>query len=234
MKTKVALQNFINKEIKKQVRIIGRVSKASVNSTSTKYTVSDGLNNVDCSKFMDQDNIDECTKIDEGTYVKVIGSVKLYRNTITLTNIFALVVSEFNEITFHNLECVYIHLLLRQRDQLVYNVVYREKLYKKQKQQPTSNLAADEFNAFNAYDTNGGSRGGGGTGMNDPFPQFHGIEKEVMLLLKKAGNESVFRGSIFVALRGSGDEFEIENAVEQLLSDSNIFDDGNDSYKIAA
>ncbi|KAJ3117545.1 DNA-directed RNA polymerase I subunit rpa2 [Physocladia obscura] len=203
------------------VKIIGRVSKASVNSTSLKYVVSDGPYNIECSKFVGADNVDgnDYNTFSEGTYVKIIGTAKMYKNAVTLSNIFVFPVPEFDEITYHNLECVYIHLLLTRGDPMT-----------------VSNMTADQSNAYNstAYAAGGSTPGGGAiNSKNHPYSHLPRVQGQIMLTLSKSA-DPVPRDTIFAALRGVANDADIGEALQSLENEGHLYDNGDSTYQITA
>ncbi|KAM7267262.1 hypothetical protein ACFE04_009428 [Oxalis oulophora] len=94
------------------ITLLGRVChKDERNITEVVFLVDDGTGQIECTKWV-QERIDsnEVDQILVGMYVRVHGHLKGILNKRTLNAYSIRPVTDFNEITTHFIECVYVHV----------------------------------------------------------------------------------------------------------------------------
>lgn len=93
------------------VTIVGTVSNKAVKMTDVTFTVDDGTGRIECHRWMNE-AIDarEMEQIEDGIYVRVHGHLKGFQGKKQLVVFSVRPVTNFNEIAFHFIECVYVHV----------------------------------------------------------------------------------------------------------------------------
>ncbi|KAI9351289.1 hypothetical protein BDR26DRAFT_850805 [Obelidium mucronatum] len=213
---------MLDNEELSMVKIIGRVSKAGVASTVLKYMISDGPHNIECVKFMsDSSDPTDVQTFSEGSYVKVIGIAKMNSktNVLQLSNIFVFPVTSMDEVTYHNLECIYSYLQITRGSS--------------GGAPHGQNMTADQSNAYNssAYASNnqqGFQQGAMGGGQN-PYSHLPRIDSQIISLFDKY-QDGVDINTIMGTLRSVGSQQEIGEAVERLENEGHIYDMGDGRF----
>lgn len=106
-----------------QVKVVGSVVSVKEQSTNVLYVVEDGTGRMDVKMWLDTDQDDvmdggdgtsssaaAANKCTEGTYVRAIGTVKVFNDKRHVSAFNIRPVEDFNEITHHALETAYVHL----------------------------------------------------------------------------------------------------------------------------
>jgi replication factor A2 len=115
-----------NREVQ-EVYIVGIISKFLASSTtSLNYLIEDGTGLIDVRIWLAEDpgnyiNIQSEQWL-EGAYVRVIGNLRVFKSKRTLVAFRLIRIEDFNEITYHPLECIYAHLYNLQGGPLASNV----------------------------------------------------------------------------------------------------------------
>ncbi|KAI8608953.1 hypothetical protein BC830DRAFT_1173974 [Chytriomyces sp. MP71] len=182
------------------VRIMGRITRSQVTSQLVRYTVTDGAHSVECTKFGAGDGTDaaDAPAFAEGTYVKVFGLAKFNTKNATViinTNHVA-PVSGMDEVTFHNLECVYVHLQMTRGTDVLQN--------------PAMNPT--QSNAFHNSAYSAGATPGGGFNQNSAgntkYAGLPRVEASILQLLD--AQDALYQDAIQQSLRGIASAQEIE------------------------
>mmetsp|Transcript_28067 Transcript_28067/g.40169 ORF Transcript_28067/g.40169 Transcript_28067/m.40169 type:complete len:286 (-) Transcript_28067:127-984(-) len=93
-----------------QVKIVGAVTDVDHHSTNTTWKIEDGTGNILVKMFTAEevpvitDMHQQCI---ESVYVRVIGQLKMYNNSLTFTAFHISRLKTGNELTHHMLECIY-------------------------------------------------------------------------------------------------------------------------------
>ncbi|KAF9435316.1 replication factor A protein 2 [Entomortierella beljakovae] len=96
-----------------QVTLIGVVRNINRQSTHHAFTLEDGTGTIETKRFpMDDEDPTDSNLIEIGTYVRIIGIPKLYNQHLTVNVHSIRPVNDFNEVTYHNLEVIHIHVSL--------------------------------------------------------------------------------------------------------------------------
>ncbi|KAF9984911.1 replication factor A protein 2 [Modicella reniformis] len=101
-----------------QVTFIAVVRSNNRQSTQHTYVVEDGTGSIEARRFpSDDDDSADSNIIVDGTYVRVVGSLRQFNGKFTI-NVHAIrPIHDMNELTYHILEVMYVHVTLtREKD----------------------------------------------------------------------------------------------------------------------
>ena len=105
-----------------KVTFVGRVFNVAEQSTNVVYTVEDGTGSIDCRLWLEAKDSDHQTQkrstvryghripCREGTYVRVVGSLRSFNNKRNLQAFCVRPITDHNEITYHGLDAIYAYL----------------------------------------------------------------------------------------------------------------------------
>jgi len=95
-----------------QITFVGMVLSVSLEQTRINYSIGDGTGNISVQQYLDNDQEEGKNSIREHMYVRIYGTVPNQGNGGERTVVaFQIVpISDYNEITFHMLEVVAVHL----------------------------------------------------------------------------------------------------------------------------
>ncbi|KAF8983580.1 replication factor A protein 2 [Entomortierella lignicola] len=101
-----------------QVTFIATVRTINRQSTQHTYTIEDGTGTIDAKRFPTEDeDSTELSSIVDGSIVRIVGLLKQYNQKFSV-NIHAIrLIQDMNEITYHNLEVMYVHVSLTRSKQ---------------------------------------------------------------------------------------------------------------------
>ncbi|XP_022756544.1 replication protein A 32 kDa subunit B-like isoform X2 [Durio zibethinus] len=94
-----------------KIVLVGRVSKIDNAVSDCTFRVDDGTGWVECTKWI-HEHVDsvEVDAILVGMYVRVYGQLKSIQSRRTVHTFSIRPVTDFNEIAYHFIECIYVHL----------------------------------------------------------------------------------------------------------------------------
>lgn len=95
------------------VTLIGMVFNKEEKATDVSFLLDDGTGRVEVKRWIDgQDTHEsmEMVTIQNGAYVRVHGHLRSFQGKRNVVAFSVRSVTDFNEITFHFLECIYVHL----------------------------------------------------------------------------------------------------------------------------
>jgi len=96
-----------------QVKIVGNVLNVDEQSTFTKYDIEDSTGVVEVKLWLDAGDDDAMSErrsqCREGAYVRVIGTVRSFQNTLHVVSHDVRPVEDHNQITHHFLEAIFQH-----------------------------------------------------------------------------------------------------------------------------
>ncbi|KAJ3307753.1 replication factor A protein 2, partial [Blyttiomyces sp. JEL0837] len=192
--------------------VIGRVTRTLSQSTFNVYTIHDGTAQMDVKKWIDKDaSVDEFSEdsnemFPEGSYVKAIGTLRMKMKSTDLElHAFSVrPVESMDEITYHFLDCIYVHLYLT-RPMLDTSAQHMGGGHQQQQQQQF-HLNQEQSDAFqkSAYNNNNNNNG----------YQFNNTLQERICNLVR-GNECTI-GTIIHNMRAYASEQEIRGMVGHL------------------
>jgi len=96
-----------------QITIVGLITSVHEQSTFLNYWVDDGTGKIEVRLWLDQDDNDFTTQKSawrEGVYVRVVGHLRSFNGVRSIVGFRIQPIHDFNEITFHLLEVIYVHL----------------------------------------------------------------------------------------------------------------------------
>ncbi|KAK9728803.1 Replication factor A protein 2 [Basidiobolus ranarum] len=97
-----------------QITFIGIIRRHSEQSTNVSYMVEDGTGSIDVRTWLEADDNEfqqqKRAQLVEGIYVRVVGQFKQFANKRHVVAFSMRPIDDFNEITHHLLEAVYVHL----------------------------------------------------------------------------------------------------------------------------
>lgn len=93
-----------------QISLIGIILSVEVQNTNINYMIDDGTGKINVRVYVDTD--DESQKQSqwrENMYVRVIGNLRVFQNGPSVVGFTLIPLTDFNELTFHFLECIHTH-----------------------------------------------------------------------------------------------------------------------------
>ncbi|CAK7199953.1 Replication factor A protein 2 [Sporothrix eucalyptigena] len=97
-----------------QLTIVGQVRAVNAQPTNVTYRIEDGTGSIDVKKWVDADKSEDESEppfaLDQ--YVRVFGRLKLFNQKRYVAAHFVRAVDDYNEVSYHALECTYVHLSL--------------------------------------------------------------------------------------------------------------------------
>ncbi|XP_022981719.1 replication protein A 32 kDa subunit A-like [Cucurbita maxima] len=93
------------------VTIVGKVSEKAERNTDITFIVDDGTGRIGCKRWVnDTFDTKQMDEIQDGIYVLVIGHLKIFQSNKQIFAFSVRPVTNFDEITFHFIECIHDHL----------------------------------------------------------------------------------------------------------------------------
>jgi len=94
-----------------QITIVGVIQSASENTTNLSFNVEDGTGSIEVRIWLDaEEHSDNRPQFRPGNYVRVIGNLRSFMNKKSIIAFRLLPITDFNEITYHFIEVIYVHL----------------------------------------------------------------------------------------------------------------------------
>jgi len=95
-----------------QASVVGQILNVNKNAAFYAFTLDDGTGQLDVRVWIDQEDptnpqTQKLQALDQGLYVRAVGSIRAYQDRKNMVAFRLLPVLDFNEITFHFLECIY-------------------------------------------------------------------------------------------------------------------------------
>lgn len=90
--------------------LVGKVTHFADSSTMLQYTVDDGTGKVEVRFWLDDEEGGGVSDIQVGTYVRVYGNLRSFQGQRNIVAFQIRPVTDFNEVTFHLLETIFVHL----------------------------------------------------------------------------------------------------------------------------
>lgn len=96
-----------------QVTLVGQIRAINPQQTNITYRLDDGTGTIDVKKWVDADKEDDLEpKYALDQYVRVWGRLKSFNQKRHVGANFVRAVPDFNEVNYHQLEALYVHLYL--------------------------------------------------------------------------------------------------------------------------
>jgi len=94
------------------VRICGHVVSSTEQSTSLIYQINDGSGTIECKLWLDKEKAPKNPSCREGSCVKIHGVIRQYEGKAHVMIYRMVPLYDYNELTHHMLEIIYVHLAL--------------------------------------------------------------------------------------------------------------------------
>ncbi|KAL5699193.1 hypothetical protein ACHQM5_030132 [Ranunculus cassubicifolius] len=92
------------------ITMLGLVFRKVDNVTSVSFILDDGTGTIECNRWANDDfEKKEMDEIQNGMYVRIHGHLKPFQGKKQLVLFSARPVTDFNEIAYHFIECIYVH-----------------------------------------------------------------------------------------------------------------------------
>lgn len=218
-----------------QITIVGIIRKVSPAQINTNYEIEDGTgvclvieftNNIAENPYISEKRA-ECR---EGVYVRVVGIPKVVNipNSVEkkrqIQAFDIRVIADFNEITFHFLEVLHVHLYNTRgggaNNQLAGGSTF------------VSNTNTNNFN--NPYMGGGGDFGNAYSHSNmaaAPQPTLNDLQKQIIQICKN--KPGVSSGEMVDNLRGTYSESATRTAIDFLIQEGHIYQTDDDAFNAA-
>jgi replication factor A2 len=96
------------------VTFVGIIRSVNESATSIMYTIEDGTGKIDVRKWINRDEdvafMRQRSSLREGVYVRIVGELRAFQDQKSITAIHIRPLDDFNEITYHLLEAIHVHL----------------------------------------------------------------------------------------------------------------------------
>ncbi|CAK9317409.1 unnamed protein product [Citrullus colocynthis] len=93
------------------VTVVGKVSEKAERITDITFTIDDGTGTIGCKRWVnDTFDTKQMEEIQDGMYVRVNGHLKIFQSIKQIFAFSVRPVTNFDEITFHFIECIHDHL----------------------------------------------------------------------------------------------------------------------------
>ncbi|ORY06321.1 replication protein A, subunit RPA32 [Basidiobolus meristosporus CBS 931.73] len=204
-----------------QITFIGIIRRQSEQSTNVSYIVEDGTGSIDVRTWLENDDNEiqqqKRAQLVEGIYVRVVGQFKQFASKRHVVAFSMRPIEDYNEITHHFLEVVYVHLF-RTRNPSV-------KHEGEQGYQPS--FSGDPFNPTGQY---------GNQAYKQPEPvygnEFKPSHKAIIYAIKSFPdtNEGVHVESIAQKLSSQFGRAEISQAIEWLVGEGHLYSTIDDDH----
>lgn len=227
------------------VKVVGILSELAPQSTNVRFKLDDGTGVFDGQMFLHADEADyaenELAKLREGAYVRAVGKLRTFQERVSLSCFSVTPIEDFNEITHHFLDAVYVHLYNTRgplqsatgaggQQQLNTPVKQQQQgfNYNQQgqgfgmQQQGTWNQGGGAFGAGG-----GGALGYGGAAGSMDYGMDSSFSPEQKAILDVLATCTSDRGikidQIFMELRGQMNETQLRSALNYLTSEGHVY-----------
>jgi replication factor A2 len=203
-----------------QITLVGQVVRKTIQSTNVELEIDDSTGKIGVRMWLDLDdsgqegdNSKTRTPWERGDYVRVIGNLRSFNNNRNVVAFRVQPVANFNEITYHLLDVIHVHL---------YNTKGPLETPQLQTQQAETETA---------------NRGGPGKSGAQPRPQGYGqsasrtrsqftpLQKAIMDVISSSGKPKTgcSVGEICAALKNFGTENDVREAIEFLNAEGHLY-----------
>ncbi|KAJ1919399.1 Replication factor A protein 2 [Mycoemilia scoparia] len=185
------------------ITFVGVIRNVSVQNINITYTIEDGTGQIDVRVWSDKSEYEDSEAqqsiFEANQYVRIHGDIKLYNDKIYISGNNIRPVTDFNEITYHNLEALYVHL-------------------QKTRGPLGESGQAGQFNLSGSAYANPSFGAGVGGGLK-PDQQ-----KVYTFICENSGSkEGIHIDSILNALAGQVSSQQVRDALEWLTSEGHIY-----------
>jgi len=218
------LQNLESKDSKykldgkdlAQVTFVGVILSCEQQTTNLNYMIDDGTGKMNVRIYIDSE--DETQRsADENTYVRVVGNLREFNGGLHVVGFTLLPIKDFNEITFHALEVISVHLLNTKGPPGGAAPVGGS--------QPASGSGAQGFSAAPAAAAGGAGGGGGASSGGD-------LQQQVLKVFEADGSDTGASIDSVASQFPTRSKKEIRDAVEFLSDEGHLYSTvDEDHYK---
>jgi len=98
-----------------QVKVVGYILSVNPSTTNITLAIDDGSGKMEARMWVDPDDTSEFTinkrnSLREGIYVKIVGHMRSFQNKRSIYASHIIPITDFNEVTYHFLEVMFVHL----------------------------------------------------------------------------------------------------------------------------
>ncbi|PWN42174.1 replication protein A, subunit RPA32 [Ceraceosorus guamensis] len=95
-----------------QLTFVGVIRKVAAFPTNVSYDIEDGTGAIEVRQWLEgsDESGDKSNDIRENVYVRVLGTIKTFQNKRSISAGHIRPITNFNEVLFHKLEAIYVHL----------------------------------------------------------------------------------------------------------------------------
>lgn len=223
------------------VKVVGILSELTPQSTNVRFKLDDGTGVFDGQMFLHADDADyaenELAKLRDGIYVRAVGKLRSFQERVSLSCFSVTPIEDFNEITHHFLDTIYVHLYnTRGPLQSATGAGGQQQLNTPVKQQGFDhNQQAQGFGmqqqqgSWNqgSFGGGGGSLGYGGAAASMDYGMDSSFSPEQKAILDVLATCTSDRGikidQIFMELRGQMNETQLRSALNYLTSEGHVY-----------
>ncbi|TMW59213.1 hypothetical protein Poli38472_007358 [Pythium oligandrum] len=207
------------------IKVVGILNNVSPHSTNVTFQLDDGTGVIEGRMFLHSDDVDfaeaEMAKFRDGIYVRAVGSLRTFQDKLSLSCFAVTPVEDFNEITHHFLEVIYVHC-------------YNTKGALQSSTATKSAAGGDNFQMQQSSWNQGtnstylGQSSGGMASMGSmDYNMDSSFSNEQKAILDVLGTCTSDRGlkidQIFMQLRGQMTEHQLRDALNYLTSEGHVY-----------
>jgi replication factor A2 len=205
------------------VTFIGCIVNVVDQSTFVKFTLEDGTGTIQVSMFKNDDEVEEASPLSdyrEGSYIRVVGSLKDYSGVKSITAFKLRPVTDHNELTYHLMSSIYQHVNLTKGD------VVKTALASTGASVPGASIAvwgskADQQNTAGS-NSNTMNSAGGGSHQDMVMNVFRNCHTD--------DDQGLSLDFIHQQLKGSLSALEIRKQVDYLSSEGHLYSTTDDDH----
>ncbi|KNC99698.1 uncharacterized protein SPPG_05079 [Spizellomyces punctatus DAOM BR117] len=208
-----------NEEVS-QITFIGRINSMNQQSTHTNYLIDDGTSTMEVKKWLDQNDSDFETErtdsFNEGSYVRITGHLRVFNSKRNITAFHIRAVDSADEIAFHNLQTIFVHLYLTKGPLRTSDSSSMGNMHLNGVPNPAyaqSSYAPQQVNYANGMPVTGS-----GSGYTPLHNSIIGVVKQYQATQDGAPIHAVAQ-----RLRGAGSESEIRDAMLWLCNEGHLY-----------
>ncbi|KAI9095593.1 hypothetical protein DFS34DRAFT_183954 [Phlyctochytrium arcticum] len=212
--------SMLDGQILENLTIVGRVNSVTEASTNTTYVLDDGTGTIELKKWVNGEENEAVAKlredIVEGIYVRATGHLRIFNSKKSILVFNIRKVESADEITFHSLECVMVHLYHTKGP---LNPAPNQQIAA-----PTGGAAAPTSFQNSAYAPTAGTYA---SDPSDAFKDegFNPVQRHVMQFVRQhhSTQDGASLFDLVNRLRGQAPEHEIKETVEYLCSEGHLY-----------
>ncbi|KDE08115.1 hypothetical protein MVLG_01596 [Microbotryum lychnidis-dioicae p1A1 Lamole] len=162
---------FIDEKEAKDITFVACVRNVNSSATHLGYLVEDGTGQIDVRRWIDGDVEAAANEFEINTYVRILGTIKVFHNKRSIHCTRMRLVEDKNEVLYHAIECVHASLFLTRGPPGKANGAAGYVI---------PNQAGGQYDASNPYEGAANGVGAGG----DPFADFPPVQRKLMQFIR--------------------------------------------------